>query len=64
MRGNTMAWGVAATVTVLTLTLGGCSRGAEADEARSGATAFGFQNGFSEPRCAPPAGLASSSRPR
>jgi len=37
MRGNTMAWGVAATVTVLTLTLGGCSRGAEADEARSGA---------------------------
>jgi hypothetical protein len=36
MRGNTMAWGVAAAVTVLTTTLGGCtSKGAEADEARS-----------------------------
>ncbi|HEX5072532.1 MAG TPA: efflux RND transporter periplasmic adaptor subunit [Gemmatimonadaceae bacterium] len=37
MRGNTMAWGVAAAVTALTMTLGGCtSKGAEADEARSG----------------------------
>ena len=39
MRGNTMAWGVAAAVTVLTTTLGGCtSKGAEADEARSSAS--------------------------
>ena len=39
MRGNTMAWGVAAAVAVLTTTLGGCtSKGAEADEARSSAS--------------------------
>ena len=39
MRGNTMAWGVAAAVTVLTTTLGGCtSKGAEADEARPSAS--------------------------
>jgi len=36
MRGNTMAWGVAAAVMALTMTLGGCtSKGAEADETPS-----------------------------
>jgi len=40
MRGNTMAWGVAAALAALTMTLGSCtSSGAEADEARSGASA-------------------------
>ena len=39
MRGNTKAWGVAAAVAVVTMTLGGCtSKGAEADEARSSAS--------------------------
>jgi len=38
MRGNTMAWGVAAAVMALTMTLGGCtSKGAEADETKSSA---------------------------
>src|SRR5262245_21327486 len=38
MHGKPMTWGVAAAVTALTMTLGGCtSKGAEADEARPGA---------------------------
>jgi cobalt-zinc-cadmium efflux system membrane fusion protein len=57
MRGNTMVWGVAATVTVLTVTLGGCtSKGAEADEARSKAPS-------QSAAAAPPGADTSAARP-
>ncbi len=57
MRGNTMAWGVGAGLTALTLTLGGCtSTGAEADEARSSASA-------ESAAAVSPAGDTSAARP-
>ena len=57
MRGNTMAWGVAAAVIVLTMTLGGCtSKGAEADEARSSASS-------ESAAAAAPGGDTSAARP-
>lgn len=57
MRGNTMAWGVAAAVSALTMTLGGCtSKGAEADEARSGRSS-------ESAAAAAPAGDTSGARP-
>jgi cobalt-zinc-cadmium efflux system membrane fusion protein len=57
MRGNTMAWGVAAAVTALTMTLGGCtSKGAEADEAQSSTSSKGAA-------AAAPAGDTGAVRP-
>jgi len=57
MRGKTLAWGMAAAVSALTMTLGGCtSRGAEADEARSSASS-------ESAGAAAPAGDTSAVRP-
>jgi len=57
MRGKTLAWGMAAAVSALTVTLGGCtSRGAEADEARSSASS-------ESAGAAAPAGDTSAVRP-
>ena len=57
MRGKTLAWGMAAAVSALTVTLGGCtSRGAEADEARPSASS-------ESAGAAAPAGDTSGVRP-
>src|SRR6476620_4476374 len=57
MRGKTLAWGMAAAGSALTMTLGGCtSRGAEADEARSSASS-------ESAGAAAPAGDTSGVRP-